>query len=333
MAKVSDPHLLTKLGTLRQIEIFLKVAELGSIARAAEQLHLAQPSVSIQVRKLSEAIGLPLYEVIGKQLQLTEAGRAVVDSGHAIFSTIADLDEHLNELKGLKSGTLSIGVVTTAKYFLPYILGPFCERYPGIDIKMNIGNRSDIRQRMHDNLDDVYFVNEVGAELDVERQPFLDNPIAVIASRNHRLALRKTLRWDDIAQERFILREEGSDSMLEVDRFLRQRKLQIHQVMTIESNEAIKRAVMANMGISIISAYILGNADVDGLTQLNVEGFPIMSQWQVVTLRNKRLSSVAKEFIEFTTLNARNLLPMQTIEKNIDLAIKGIWGREHKVNK
>ncbi len=327
MASYKDPHLLTKLGTLRQIEIFLKVAEQGSIARAAEQLHLAQPSVSIQVRKLSDAIGLPLYEVIGKQLQLTEAGAAVVASGQEIFATIGDLDDQINDLKGLQAGSLSIGVVTTAKYFLPYILGPFCELYPGIDIKMNIGNRSEISQRMQSNMDDVYFVNEMASEVDVHREPFLDNPIAVIASREHRLSQRKKLSWQDIADERFILREDGSDSLLEVQRFLTENKLSLNKVMTIQSNEAIKRAVMANMGISIISAYILGNADADGLTQLNVKGFPIMSQWQIVYLQDKKLSKIAKQFIDYTKKNSRELLPMRKIEANINLAMEGIWGR------
>ena len=323
-----DHRLLAKLGTLRQIEIFLKVAELSSIARASEQLHLTQPTVSIQVKKLSEAIGLPLYEVIGKRLKLTEAGEAVAKAGRELFETVNELDDRINDLKGMQSGTLNLAVVTTAKYFMPYILGPFCELYPGVEVKINIGNRREIIDRLNANMDDLYFVNELPDDLDIRSYPFLPNPVAVIASRDHRLALRKRLKWKDIENERFILREAGSGTLVRVQDFLAKNGYQINNSMEIQSNEAIKHAVMANMGISIISAYILGNADSDGLTQLNVEAFPIMSQWQLAHLQEKRLSTVAKRFLEFTTDNVSDLLPMQKIEANIQLAMKGIWGRE-----
>jgi len=326
MTRKLDMRLLAKLGTLRQLEIFLKVAELGSIARASEQLHLTQPSVSIQVRKLSEAIGLPLYEVIGKKLKLTEAGREVAATGREVFEVVNRLDDTINDLKGLQSGTLSIAVVTTAKYFLPYILAPFCELYPGVEIELHIGNRAKVIERLGANLDDLYFVSELPEDLGVESYPFLPNPVAVIASKDHRLAKRKRMRWQDIENERFIMREQGSGSLVGVQTYLDENGHQIRDSLTIESNEAIKHAVMANMGISIISAYILGNADADGLTQLNVSGFPILSQWQLVHLKEKRLSTVAQRFLEFTLENARELLPMKKIEANVQLAMKGIWG-------
>jgi len=256
MSEVLNMRLLAKLGTLRQIEIFLKIAELGSIARAAEQLHLAQPTVSIQVRKLADAIGLPLYEVIGKRLKLTEAGREVEKAGLEIFSVVNRLDDSINDLKGLQSGTLSISVVTTAKYFIPYVLAPFCELYPGVDVKFHIGNRSTIIERLNSNLDDLYFFSELPENLDIVSYPFLPNPIAVIASKQHALAKRKRLRWSDIENQRFVMRENGSGSLHGVQAYLRSKDLQMHDVITIQSNEAIKHAVMANMGISIMSAYI-----------------------------------------------------------------------------
>ncbi len=327
MARKLDVRLLAKLGTLRQLEIFLKVAELGSIARASEQLHLTQPSVSIQVKKLAEAIGLPLYEVIGKKLRLTEAGQEVACAGRDIFEVVNRLDDSINDLKGLQSGTLSIACVTTAKYFLPYILSPFCELYPGVEIELHIGNRDKVIERLSDNLDDLYFVNELPDDVGVDSYPFLPNPVAVIASKNHRLATRKRLRWQDIENERFIMRERGSGSLVGVQTYLKENGYQIRDSLTIESNEAIKHAVMANMGISILSAYILGNADADGLKQLNVSGFPIMSQWQLVHLQEKKLSTVAQRFLDFTLENARELLPMKKIDANVQLAMKGIWGK------
>lgn len=326
MAKLLDIKLLARLGTLRQLEIFLKVAEAGGIARAAEQLHLTQPSVSIQVKKLSEVIGLPLYEVIGKKLKLTEAGRKVEEAGKEIFEVIGHLDDEINDLKGLHSGTLSISVVTTSKYFLPYVMAPFCELYPGVEVELNIGNRSMIIDRLNRNLDDVYIFSELPDSLDIVSYPFLPNPIAVIASKKHKLSKSKKLQWKDIENERFVMREAGSSSLFGVQNYLKANNCKMTDVMTIQSNEAIKHAVMANMGISIISAYTLSNADTDGIVQLDVEGFPLISQWEIVHLKEKKLSSVAQRFLEFTLNNGRDLLPMQKIERNVQSAIDGNWG-------
>jgi len=324
--KKLDLRLLSKLGTLRQLEIFLKVAELESIARASEQLHLTQPSVSMQIKKLSEAIGLPLYEVIGKRLKLTAAGQEVATAGRQVFAVIDNLDDRIKELKGLQSGTLSICVVTTAKYFIPYVLAPFCELYPGVKVDFHVGNRAEVIERLSNNLDDLYFFSELPNELEIESYPFLPNPIAVIASKEHHLAKRKRLQWKDIANERFVMREAGSSSLICVNDYLVSQGYTISDVVTIQSNEAIKHAVMANMGISIISAYILSNADTDGITQLNVSGFPIKTEWRIVHLKDKKLSPVASRFLQFMLTNSRDLLPMKKIEKNVQSAMKGKWG-------
>jgi len=318
-----DLRLLSKLGTLRQIEIFLKVAELGSIARASEALFLTQPSVSIQVKKLSEAIGLPLYEVIGKRLKLTQAGREVQIAGQQIFEVVNELDDTINDLKGLQSGTLSISVVTTAKYFLPYILAPFCELYPGVEVELRIGNRDTIIERLKSNEDDLYFFSGLPDDVEITAYPFLPNPIAVVASKQHPLAKRKKMTWENIENERFLVRESGSGGMVKIQEYLDRKKFIMHDVMTIESNEAIKHAVMANMGISILSAYILSNADMDGITQLDVDEFPLMSQWEVAHLKDKKLSSAAQDFL---LTHGKEILPMQKIEKNVQSAILGSWG-------
>ena len=326
MAKLLDIKLLARLGTLRQLEIFLHVAEAGSVSRAAETLNLTQPSVSIQVKKLSDVIGLPLYEVIGKKLKLTEAGRKVEEAGKEIFKAVGRLDNEINNLKGLQSGTLSISVVTTSKYFMPYVMAPFCELYPGVEVELNIGNRSNIMERLNKNLDDLYIFSKLPESLDIVSYPFLPNPIAVVASKKHELANKKKLRWDDIRDVRFIMREAGSDSLFSVNNYLKDNNYKMTDVMTIQSNEAIKHAVMANMGISIISAYTLSNADTDGIVQLDVEGFPLISQWEVVHMKEKKLSLVAQKFLGFTLNNGRNLLPMKKIERNVQSAIDGKWG-------
>ena len=320
-----DTHLLTKLGTLRQLEIFMTVAAHNSIARAAEQLHLTQPTVSIQVRKLSDAIGLPLYEVIGKQLSLTAVGRDVVAAGEEIFDAVNRLNHRINDVKGLQSGVLKIAVVSSAKYFLYHVLGPFCERYPGVEVEFNVGNRGEILARMADNLDDLYILGELPGDIDLVEYPFLPNPIVVVASIKNPLAKREKISWKDLSDQRFIVREEGSGTRFCVEQYLAKKKLTLPRAMTIQSNEAIKYAVMANMGISILSAYVL--FDTKEMTQLKVTGFPIMSQWHVVHLRDKRLSIVAERYLRFMLDHGPELLPMERIEDNVRSAKEGRWER------
>ena len=190
-----DTRLLSRLGTLRQLEIFLKVAEYQSIARAAQELHLSHSAVSIQVKKLGETLGLPLHEVVGRQLFLTEAGREVVATGRELVAAISRLDEKLNDLKGLHTGKLRVSVVTTAKYFLPRIIGAFCNDYPGVEVEFKVGNRTQIIQRFEQNLDDLYFFSDPTDDMEIESHPFLPNPLVVIASVRNPLARRKRLRW------------------------------------------------------------------------------------------------------------------------------------------
>lgn len=316
-----DSRLLPRLGTLRQLEIFLKVAEHGSMTRAAEELYLSHSAVSLQIRKLSEAVGLPLHEVIGKKLYLTEAGREVVATGTQIFDAIRRLDETINNLKGLTSGRLAISVVTTAKYFLPRILGPFCRDYPDMDLSFHVGNRAEIIRRLTDNRDDLYIFNGLPRDLDIESFRFLPNPIAVIASSKHPLAGRKRLDWNDLANEKFLMREPGSGTFEAIRRYLDGKDLKLGKTMTIESNEAIKHAVVENMGITLLSAYVLADAVGPDLVQLRVKGFPIMSDWYVVYPRAKQLSLIAERFLEFVMKRGSDVLPMEHLERQVRRAL------------
>ena len=265
-----DSRTLTRLGTLRQLEIFLKVAEHKSMTRAAEELFLSHSAVSLQIRKLSEAIGMPLHEVIGKQLYLTDAGREVVTTGTEVFDALRRLDETIDNLKGLTSGRLAISVVTTAKYFLPRILGPFCRDYPDMDLSFHVVNRAEIIQRLNENRDDLYILNDLPEDLDIDSYRFLPNPLAVIASSKHPLAGKKGLTWNDLADETFLMREPGSGTFEAIRRHLDGKNLSLGKTLTIESNEAIKYAVVENMGITILSAYVLADAVGPDLAQLRV---------------------------------------------------------------
>ena len=315
-----ETRLLTRLGTLRQLEIFMKVAETRSITRAAEALFLSHSAVSVQVHKLAEAMGLPLHEVVGKQLYLTEAGEEVAQTGHELFSVIQRLNEKLDALKGLTAGHFRISVVSTAKDFLPHLLGPFCRKYPDIDVEFLVGNRQQIIDRLNQNLDDLYIFSDPPTDADIDSYPFLPNPLAVIASKNHHLSGRKRLEWSQLAGEKFLMREPGSGTRNAVENYLREQGLKLGRTMVIESNEAIKFAVMENMGITILSAYVLANAEREGLVQLPVKGFPLMTHWSLVQLRSKKLSLIAERFLEFVTQRGAEVLPMRKIEQHIQRA-------------
>ncbi|MEO1034344.1 MAG: LysR substrate-binding domain-containing protein [Pseudomonadota bacterium] len=316
-----ETRLLSRLGTLRQLEIFLAVAGHGSMARAAEELYLSQSAVSIQIRKLADAVGLPLHEVVGKKFYLTDAGRAVVAAGEQIFAVVRRLDETVNDLKGLTAGRLRISVVTTAKYFLPRILGPFCREYPDIDVAFHVGNRAGIIERLTNNRDDLYIFNDLPRDLDIEAQRFLPNPLAVIASRKHRLAGRKKLRWQDLEGETFLMREIGSGTRNAIQSHLDAHGYRLGKVMTIESNEAIKYAVVENMGITILSAYVLADAVGTDFVQLRVPGFPILSDWYVTYPSAKPLSLIAERFLEFVLKRGPDVLPMENLERQVQRAL------------
>ncbi len=313
---------MARLGTLRQLEIFMKVAEAGGMAQAAEQLHLSQPSVSIQVRKLAEAAGLPLYEVIGRRLQLTEAGNRVLSAGREVLDTFNRLDSSLNDLKGLQTGCLRLAVDASAKYFLPQLLGPFLNRYPGVDVEFVEGERDFLVDRIGQNLDDLYFFNHVPADLDITHYPFLPNPLVVVARSDHRLADGRACRWEDFARERVIIPNTGSGSRLAIDEHLSAADLKVERGLSLASSEAIKLSVMADMGVGILSAYALVNAQDDGLEQLRVAGFPIMSQWHLIHLRQKQLSLVAESFLAFVLEEAEAHLPMSKIEATVRQAAR-----------
>lgn len=318
----SNTRLPARLGTFRQLEIFMKVAEVGGIAQAAEQLHLSQPSVSIQVRKLAEAVGLPLYEVIGRRLKLTEVGRKVEQAGREILDTFNRLDCTVNDIKGLRAGCLRLAVDNSAKYFLPQLLGPFLKRYPGVEVEFVEGERNALVERINENLDDLYFFNQVPQDLDIVEFPFLPNPLVVVARDDHPLADGQAHSWESLAGERLIIQREGTGSRLALDEFLASKAQLMGRSLSLSSSEAVKLSVMADMGVGILSAYALVSAQADGLAQLRVTGFPIMTQWHVIHLRQKQLSKVAQSFLVFVLEEAEQHLPMAKIEERVRQAIQ-----------
>lgn len=287
------------IGTIRQLEIFLAVYDLGSITAASEALHLTQPTISTQLKKLADAIGMPLYQRVGRGREFTDAGRALAATAREVLDSFERLDMKLADLRGLKAGTLRIAVVTTSKYFIPHLLGSFCEQYPQVDLQFRVGNREQIIRRLHDGLDDLYVFSHPPEDEDIVVTDFLPNPLVAIAPLDHPLAQRSELSLADLAREPFLMRESGSGTRHAIERHLARLDAKLNVRMTIESNEAIKHAVMSGLGISILSEHTLTYGGAEGLVRLRVRELPIESTWYLVRLRTRRLSLIAEAFLEY----------------------------------
>jgi LysR family transcriptional regulator, low CO2-responsive transcriptional regulator len=286
--------------TLRQLRAFEAVARLGSFTRAAEEMHVTQPSVSKQLRLLQEQVGLPLVEQLGKKVFLTEAGQALHATCAEWLDTWGRFEQIIANLKGLNQGRLKIATVTTAKYFMPRILGPFCARYPGIDIALEVINRDRLLDRLSNNLDDLYVMGVPPEGMAIDSEPFLENPLVVLAPADHPLVGRERIPFAELAQETFLVRERGSGTRITMERVFQEHDTPIRIRMELGSNEAIKQAVAGGLGLALLSRSTLSpNPGPHEPAVLDVEGFPIMRAWYIVRPRGKQLSVVATTFLEF----------------------------------
>ncbi|MDE1460803.1 LysR family transcriptional regulator [Spartinivicinus poritis] len=296
------------VGTLRQLEILLAVHDHGGISDAAKALYLTQPTVSMQMKKLSEAIGVPLYNISHRKVVFTDEGLALVKTAVEVLDSFARLDMSLSNMRELKSGTLRLSVVNTSQYFIPHLLGPFCEHYPGVEIQLKVGNREQTMERLKRGVDDFYVFSHPPQDTDTESIEFLDNPLVAIAYEGHPLANKKHLTLKDFRDEAFLIREQGSGTRHAVEAFLRKHNMQLNIKMTIESNEAIKHLVMSKLGISILSAHTLTYGGQSGLIKLPVHELPIDSHWFFVWSKSKRQTLIAQKFLQYVEKEGRNIL-------------------------
>ncbi len=294
------PDFLIRHATLRQLQVFEAIVRLGSFTRAAEELFLTQPTVSMQIKKLADSIGLPLFEHIGRNVRPTEAGLELYQSCRKIFETLANLEMKIADLKGVRRGRLRLGVITTAKYFAPELLGEFCRLYPGIEVALKVSNRDRIIERINANEDDLYIMGQAPDQFEVEAFPIAPNPLAVVAPRDHPLVGKKNIPLARIADEPFILREPGSGVRDATLRAFDKLGLRPRVRMELGSNEAIKHAIVGGLGISVQSLHTLTLEGPDGpVTILDVKGFPIMREWYLVYPKGKELSLVTQAFLDF----------------------------------
>ncbi|WP_407275419.1 LysR substrate-binding domain-containing protein [Halothiobacillus sp. DCM-1] len=301
---------LLRHASLRQIEVFESVARNESFTRAAAELNLTQPSVSAQVKSFSEAIGLELYEQIGRRIFLTDAGRLVLRGCRDVIDALSNIEMSLNELKGYRKGRLRLSVITTAKYFAPIALGDFAQQYPEIELELLISNRATLMQRIEDNISDLYIVGQLPeTRIDLEVIPFAPNPLVVIAHRSHPLATARNIPFERIAEEFFIMREQGSGIRHKVEELFASHGRTIKTRMVLDGNEAIKHAVAGKLGLAVVSAHALNIEGAGGpLVALDVQGFPLESYWNIVYPKGKAMSVIARKFLSFLKIHGGDYL-------------------------
>ncbi|AFZ26006.1 transcriptional regulator [Cylindrospermum stagnale PCC 7417] len=303
--------------TLHQLKVFEAAARHSSFTRAAEELFLTQPTVSMQIKQLTKSVGLPLFEQVGKRLYLTEAGRELSVTCRQIFETIAQFEMKVAELKGLKQGQLRLAVITTAKYFIPRLLGRFCQLYPGIDISLQVTNHEGILERMASNMDDLYVMSQVPENTDVTFEPFLENPLVVFAPINHPLSQEKNIPIQRLTDEPFIMREPGSGTRRATQSLFDEHGVKVKVKLELGSNEAIKQAIVGGLGISVLSRHTL-LTDTLEFSILDVQHFPIPRNWYMVYPSGKQLSIVARAYYEYLLEAVKDIAALDTVISKVN---------------
>jgi len=284
--------------TFRQLQVFETVARHLSVTRAAEELHLTQPAVSMQIKQFESAIGLPLFEQVGRRKFLTHAGHTMRHYSRLMTQQLMEAVEALEELKGIEGGHFKVSVASTVNYYATRILANFCREYPTVRINLDVTNREELLRQLELNETDIVLMGQPPESLDVVAEPFKDNPLVIIAPPGHRLARRrKTVSLAELEGETFITREEGSGTRLAMERSFEDYGISLSSKIELNSNEAIKQSVEAGLGLGFVSAHTLElELELGRLKVLKVEGFPIVRRWYIVHRCGKRLSVAAREF-------------------------------------
>jgi DNA-binding transcriptional LysR family regulator len=281
----------------RQLKLFLALADTGSVTAAARATHVTQPTASMQLKEVARAVGMPLYEVISKKVYLTDIGRELAHTARRIAQEWEGFEQGVAASRGLAQGKLRVAVVSTAKYFVPRMVGSFCRKYPEIDVSLEILNRDGVVQRLGENLDDLYIMSMPPAGMDLGDQVFMANPLVLIAAATDPLAKQASVRLGDLADHRFILREQGSGTRMAADQHFRKRRFRPDVRLEFGSNEAVKEAVAGGLGLGVISRHALhGLQKEHGVAVVDVAGFPIASSWHIVHPASKQLSPIAQAF-------------------------------------
>ncbi|MDQ6953544.1 MAG: LysR family transcriptional regulator [Mariprofundaceae bacterium] len=302
------------LFTLKQLRIFESVAKHRSYTLAAKHLYLTQPAVSMQVKQLESMVGLPLFERFGKQISLTVAGTELLQYAESIQQQLNEAEQVMLELKGLKRGKLHLTMASTANYFAPQLIAAFKHQYTQVDIILDVCNRHGIVHAVEHNLTDMAIMGHPPQDHHLIGIPFMYNPLVVIASPSHPLAQSKHIPLNQLANEAFIVREPASGTRMATERFFAHHQLELIAGMEMNRSEALKQAVMAELGLGIVSLHTIEmELTLKRLVVLDVEDFPIMRQWYIVHREGKRFAAIPEAFKDFAISQAEKLISLPTL--------------------
>ncbi len=286
--------------TLRQLRVFAAAARHMNFSRAAEELHLSQPAVSTQIKEFASYVGLPLFERIGRRTYLTPAGEEMLQCAKAITQRMKEAEDALARLKGITGGRLNVAVISAGDYFFPRVLAAFGADHPGVTFNLTVHNREGLLRYLADNLTDLAVVVRPPRDMDIVAVPFAPHPYVIVAAPDHPLAGMRQIPRAALNRERFVQREQGSDTWNSMREVFGRQFPRLNIAMEIRSTETIKQAVVAGMGIAFLSAHTIGlDLRVGNLVVLDVQDFPAMLNWYLVHNRTKRLPPVAAAFKDF----------------------------------
>jgi DNA-binding transcriptional LysR family regulator len=293
--------------TFRLLRVYITLVQTGSITETAKRLHLTQPTVSIQLKKLQETIGQPLYFFQQQSFVLTEAGNALYATCQKIFACIDEFNAELGLVSQGHQGHISIAMVNTAQYILPKLIGPFQKAFPDIEITLEIGNRESVLKRFEQGLDDLYVMSHPPSLEHALAEPFLPNPLVMVAASDHPLAAKNQITLNEMQNERFLLREQGSATRMMLDSFLRHHGATLKHSQQLASNEAIRVGISAGMGVAMLSHHVLTKQS-EGLSILNVKGLPLVNHWYFIARNDRYMPKTALNFLAFCQSNVSDIL-------------------------
>lgn len=310
--------------TLRQLKVFERVARRLSFTRAAEELYLTQPAVSMQVKQFEEAVGLPLFERLGKKIYLTPAGEELYRLSRNIAQQLEAAEQLVEELKGTEGGRLVVAVASTVHYFGLRLLAEYCRRYPKVRVNFKVTNRKGLLQQLDDNEADIVLMGQPPDDPELQAEVFLENPLVIIASADHPLAGKSGITPAELRHETFLMREQGSGTRTALERHFSELGIHINTSMEMNTNGAIKQGVEEGLGLGVVSIHTLERELESGrVVVLNVETFPIMRRWFIVHRSGKRLSTAAQKFATLVREEAHGFVRTDIIEK----ALGGTFGK------
>lgn len=313
--------------TIRQLQIFSAVARNKNFTRAAEELFLTQSSVSTQIKQLSEFVGHPLFEQIGKKIVITKVGERIAQLYEDLDKEWRKCEVDVEILTSPSKGTINVTGVNTCQYFFPRVLGSFYEKYPDIKISLKVFNRAQALERIASNTDDLYIMGYIPEELELKSIPFVENPLVIVAHPDHALAGKKNIPLKNISEQRFITREPGSGTRREINRFFDEHKIEINAQMELGSNEAIKQGVIGGLGISVLSLYAVAlELRLGMLTTLDFKGFPLIRQWNIAYPAGKVITPVVRTFLDYLKDEGRTIagsaLESSHVTESLDMVKK-----------